>query len=67
MKNEMGGACGRYNGQERCIQDLWWGDPREKKPSEDSGVDGTVEIKWIFRKWNWGGMDWIDVVLNKKR
>jgi hypothetical protein len=23
-KNEMGGACGKYGRQERCIQDLGW-------------------------------------------
>jgi hypothetical protein len=25
--NEMGGACGTYGGQERCVQGLWWARP----------------------------------------
>jgi hypothetical protein len=27
-----------------------WGDP---------GVDGRIILRWIFRKWDVGGMDWI--------
>ena len=28
---------------------------------EDLGVDGSLILKWIFKKWNEGGMDWTDV------
>jgi hypothetical protein len=28
---------------------------------EDPGVGGRIILRWIFRKWNGGGMDWIDL------
>jgi len=28
---------------------------------EDPGVDERVILRWIFRKWDVGGMDWIDL------
>ena len=58
-KNEMGGACGRYGGHERCIQDFG-GETGGKKPLEDPDVDGTIEIKWIFKKWD--GEEWIELM-----
>jgi hypothetical protein len=23
-------------------------------------LDGGIILKWLFKTWNWGGMDWID-------
>jgi len=60
-KNEMGGACGRYGGQRGAYRIFGEVTRGKKKPSEDSGVDGTMEIKWIFKKWNgeqWTGLMW---------
>jgi hypothetical protein len=54
-KNEIGGACGRYDGQKRCIQDFG-GETRRKNHLEDPDVDATIEIKWIFKKWD--GEEW---------
>jgi hypothetical protein len=34
-KNEIGCACGKYEGRERCAQ----------------GVGGRIILKWILRKW----------------
>jgi len=31
-----------------------WGNLRERECLEDSGIDGRVISKWIFRKWNVG-------------
>ena len=28
---------------------------------EDPGADGRIILKWIFRKWDVGGMDWIEL------
>jgi hypothetical protein len=27
---------------------------------EDLGVDGLIILRWMFRKWVGGAMDWID-------
>ena len=27
----------------------------------DPGVDGRIILRWICRKWDVGGMDWIDL------
>jgi len=27
---------------------------------EEPGVDGRILLRWIFRKWDVGDMDWID-------
>jgi hypothetical protein len=37
---------------------FWWGDP---------GVDGRIILKWIFKKWDGGGMDWIDMAQDRDR
>ena len=29
-----------------------------RRQLEDTGVDGSIILKWILEKWN-GGMDWI--------
>jgi len=48
----MDRACSAYGGEERYIQGL------VGKPVEDPGFDGRVILRWIFRKWDVGGMDW---------
>ena len=39
--------CGR---QERCIQGFGGGDLRERDHLEDLDVDGSMILKWIFKK-----------------
>ena len=34
---------------------------------EDPVVDGRIILRWIFRKWDVGGMDWIDLVQDRDR
>ena len=31
----------------------------------DPGIDGRIILKWIFRKWNVGVMDWIERAQNR--
>ena len=57
-KNEMGGACSRY-GEGRG--GLFW-KPEERDSLEDSGVDGVIILRWVFRKWVggvWAGLIWL--------
>jgi len=34
---------------------------RERDHLGDPGVDGRVILRWIFRKWDVEGMDWMEV------
>ena len=31
----------------------------------DPGVDGRIILKWIFKKWDVKGMDWIDLAQDR--
>ena len=33
----------------------------------DPGVDGRIILRWIFRKWDVGGMDWIELAQDRDR
>ena len=35
---------------------------RERDHLEDKGVDESVILRWDFRKWDFRGMNWIDLV-----
>jgi hypothetical protein len=48
----MGGTCGTYVGQSRCIQDFLWGDLMERDHLEDLGLDGRIILKWVFKTWD---------------
>ena len=48
-KNEMGGSCGTYGGEERGIQ-VSGGETCRK----DTALDEKIILKWIFKEWNWG-------------
>ena len=47
-KNEMGGACSAYGGQER------WVDLMGSEHLEDLGAGGKIILRWIFMKWGVG-------------
>jgi len=58
-KNEMGGACSKHEGHDRCIQNSGGETTRKTQ-----AVDGRIILKWIFKKWD---MDWIDLAQNRDR
>jgi hypothetical protein len=37
---------------------FWWENLRERAYWEEFGLDGSIVLKRIFRKWD-GSMDWI--------
>jgi hypothetical protein len=46
---------------------LWWGNLRERDHMEDPGVDRRIILRWIFRKWDGGGMEWIYLAQDRDR
>ena len=44
-----------------------WGNLRERDHLGDPGVDGRKILRWIFRKWDVGGMDWIELAQDRNR
>jgi hypothetical protein len=46
----MGGACGMCGRQERCIQGFGGGDLKKREHLENLGIDGSMILKWIFKK-----------------
>jgi hypothetical protein len=37
---------------------FWWGNVKEGDRLEDTGIDGRIILRRIFRRWG-GSMDWI--------
>jgi len=30
---------------------FWWGNLREREDLEDSSINGSITLQWIFKKW----------------
>jgi len=45
---------------------LWWEDLRQEDDSEEPGVDGSIILQWVFKKWQ-GDMNWIDLAQHMDR
>ena len=43
-----------------------WGKLRERDHVQDLGVDGRVNLKWVFKLWD-EGMGWIDLAQDRDR
>jgi hypothetical protein len=46
---------------------IWWGKLREVDLLENAGLDGRIILRWIFMKWDVGGMYWIDLTRDRDR
>jgi len=46
---------------------FWWGNLRERDYFEDTGVDGKIIYRWIFKKWDGGSIDWLDLAEDRDR
>jgi hypothetical protein len=60
-KNGMDGHVASMD-ERRGVYRFWWGNLRETDHLGDSGVDGNILLKWIFRKWDvgvWTGSSWL--------
>ena len=40
---------------------------RERDHLRDPGVDGRIILRWIFRKYDVVGMDWIELAQDRNR
>jgi hypothetical protein len=47
----------------KSVQGFWW----ERDHSEDQGVDGRLELKWILGEIDWEGVEWIHLAQVRDR
>jgi hypothetical protein len=63
----MGGACSAYGGRGELFTRLSRGNLKERDQLEDPDVDGSIILRWIFRKLRSGGVDWIELAQDRDR
>jgi len=54
-------------GRGEVYRGFWWGNLKERGRLGDPDVDGRIILRWIFRKWDVGGMDWIELAQDRDR
>jgi hypothetical protein len=47
--------------------EFWWENRRERDHLGDPDVDCRIILKWMFRKWDVRGMDWIELAEDRDR
>jgi len=47
---------------------VFGGETREMETTwETQALDGRIILRWIFRKWDVGGMDWIELAQDRDK
>jgi hypothetical protein len=54
-------------GETKVYTGFWCRNLRERDHFEDPGEGGRITLRWIFRKWEVGGIDWIELVQDRDR
>jgi len=59
-------ACSTY-GEGEVYAGFCWENLSERDHLEKPGADRRIILRWILRKWDGEGMDWIDVAQDWNR
>ena len=54
-------------GREEAYTGFLGGNLKERDHLGDPDVDGRIILRWIFRKWDLGGKDWIELAQDRGR
>ena len=54
-------------GREEAYKRFSWENLKEEDHLGDRGVDGRIIVRWIFRKWGVGVVDWIELARDRDR
>jgi len=57
-------VCLQGNESLNIIYGVFLGNLRERDHLEDPGIDGSIILRWIFRKWDvgaWTGSRWLRI------
>jgi len=46
---------------------FWCGNLRVRVHLQDPGLDVRIILKWKFRNWEGGAMDWVDLAQERER
>ena len=54
-----------YMGEGRGMYSVLVGKAEGKNDWRDTGIDGRIILRWIFRRWDVGGIDWIELAQDR--
>jgi hypothetical protein len=52
-------------GRREAYTGFWWENLRERVHLGDPGLDGSMLLSWIFRKWDVGVWTWIELAQDR--